>query len=424
MRYDRMNRAQLEQQLALMRAEYEKIKSQQLNIDMTRGKPCTEQLELARGLFDDAADADFSENGSDVRNYGMLTGLPSLRRLFAQLGGFSAENTVIGGSSSINLIFDCLSRAYTVGMPDSPRPWGKEENVKIICPVPGYDRHFTICEHFGAQMLPVKMLPDGPDMDEVERLALDSTVKGLICVPVYSNPTGVTFSAETVERLAKMTAAAPDFTIFWDNAYALHHLTERCESVPDIISLCERYGHDTRALVFMSTSKVTLPGAGVTCVAGSKRSFDALVDTLKTQTISYNKVNQYFHVRYLKNPENIRIVMRRHAAIIAPKFNAVLEILDRELTDSGAAQWSRPSGGYFISFYAHKGTAAEIVRLCNEAGVRFTPAGSAYPYGLDPDDTHIRIAPTMPQPAQLKQAAQLLCVASRLTLAEKLLGEN
>lgn len=403
-------------------SEYEDFKARDLSIDMTRGKPCTEQLDLSNDMLKALGDPpDFIQNGIDIRNYGMADGIKNMQRIFSEISSIPAAEIIIGGNSSIELIFDSFVRAYTIGLADSEKPWGEYRTVKVLCPCPGYDRHFSICQYFGAEMIPIRMLDDGPDMDTVERLVIeDEEIRAIICVPTYSNPTGVTFSDEVVRRLANMRTAAPDFTIIWDNAYVVHHLYEERERVLDIIGACADAGYPDRPLVFMSTSKITFAGGGVSCIAGSPHTLDNIHRMMSSEIIGYNKINQAMHARFLKSGENILLHMKKHAEIVAPKFKIVANTLRERLYGADIARWSDPKGGYFVSFYGMSGTATRIVSLCREAGVAFTPAGAAFPYGRDPDDSHIRIAPTMPSEQELLTAMELFCVSAKIAALEQL----
>lgn len=421
MPYAAMNLVALIREREGLEKQYADFKKKGLKLDMSRGKPCPKQVALSNSMLR-CLKSDFSDStGADVRNYGNLAGIPEMRAIFGEMLGVSPDNVVVCGNSSLNIMFDTLARGMLFGMPDSPEPWSKGEKVKFLCPAPGYDRHFTICQTLGIEMITVPMLSTGPDMDMVESLAAsDSAIKGIWCVPQYSNPGGVTYSKETVERLAAMQTKAPDFTIMWDNAYCVHHLYSG-EQLANILDCCTRHGCPNRPLMFSSFSKISFAGGSVSCVAGSGDSLAALKKVMSAQTIGHDKVNQLMHARFFGDLNGVKAHMEKHAAILRPKFEAVLEILDSSLAECGFASWSRPKGGYFISLEVMPGTAKRVVALCAEAGVKLTPAGAAFPYGNDVQDSNIRIAPSYPEPAELKKAAQLLCVSARLAAVEKLL---
>ena len=393
-----------------------------LKLDMSRGKPCKEQLDLSIDMLTmDPADY-ISETGLDSRNYGCLEGMPEARRLFAEIMGVRPEEVMVGGNSSLNLMFDVISMGCRNGFPESSQPWGR--GCKFICPAPGYDRHFRVTEYFGFELLTVKMLETGPDMDAVEELVKDPAVKGIWCVPTYSNPDGYCYSDETVRRLAAMEPAAKDFKIFWDDAYVVHFFGDEPDRVLNILNECRRCGNENRPVMFCSTSKITFPGAGVSSLAASSEMLEYILHNMFPMTISFDKMNQMRHVRYLKNLDGVLAHMEKHKRVIKPKFSVVLHELDDQLLPCGdIAHWTRPRGGYFISLYVMPGCAKRTVDLCKDAGVVLTGAGAAYPYGVDPEDSNIRIAPTFPPVDELKIAAELLCVAARLSTVEKLLAQ-
>lgn len=393
-----------------------------LKLDMSRGKPCKEQLDLSIDMLTmDPADY-ISETGLDSRNYGCLEGMPEARRLFAEIMGVRPEEVMVGGNSSLNLMFDVISMGCRNGFPESSQPWGR--GCKFICPAPGYDRHFRVTEYFGFELLTVKMLETGPDMDAVEELVKDPAVKGIWCVPTYSNPDGYCYSDETVRRLAAMEPAAKDFKIFWDDAYVVHFFGDEPDRVLNILNECRRCGNENRPVMFCSTSKITFPGAGVSSLAASREMLEYILHNMFPMTISFDKMNQMRHVRYLKNLDGVLAHMEKHKRVIKPKFSVVLHELDDQLLPCGdIAHWTRPRGGYFISLYVMPGCAKRTVDLCKDAGVVLTGAGAAYPYGVDPEDSNIRIAPTFPPVDELKIAAELLCVAARLSTVEKLLAQ-
>lgn len=414
---------QLEQFHRDITRAYEDLKAKNLKLDLTRGKPSAEQLDFADELLALPGRGDFTAaDGTDVRNYGGLTGIGELRGIWAELMGVPAEQIIIGDASSLNIMFDVISWSFLFGTCDSERPWKDEERVKWICPVPGYDRHFAISEHFGFEMLTVPMLEDGPDLDAVAELLKDPQVKGMWLVPTFSNPTGYTVSREVAERLAAMPAAAPDFRVVWDNAYAVHTLTEEFPEIIDIVSLGERAGNPNRFWAFSSTSKITLAGAGVSFFLTSAANRSWYTGHSGIRGIGPNKVNQLAHARYFGDAEGVRAVMRKHAGSLAPKFRAVLEILQRRLGEYGVAEWTTPAGGYFISLDVLDGTAARVAELSKEAGIALTAAGSAFPLRRDPDDRNLRLAPSLPPVAELEVAMDGVATCVLLAAAEKLRG--
>ncbi len=402
---------------------YTGYKKRGLDLDLTRGKPSKEQLDLSGALFDIVSADDFqAADGTDCRNYGGVDGIPEAKRLFADYMEVDPSEVIVGGNSSLQLMYNAFVVAMLFGIEPGCMPWGRQGAIRFLCPSPGYDRHFSICEHMGLEMIPVGMTPEGPDMDVVESLAAeDGTVKGIWCVPKYSNPTGIVYSDETVERLAAMPAKAPDFRIFWDNAYAVHHLTEERPTLKNILAACRAAGNPNRVLIFGSTSKITFPGGGVAMMAGSRETVKAIVDQRFYQTIGPDKLNQLRHVRFLKDMAGIERHMSAHAAILKPKFDAVQRILERELDDLGIANWSRPAGGYFVSFDAPEGCASAVIRMAVEAGVKLTPAGSTYPLKKDPADRNIRIAPTFATPEDIRTAMEVLSVSVQLAAIDRLM---
>ena len=406
--------------LAAARERYERFKARGLSLDLTRGKPASAQLALSAGLVTSLGTADTTAEGKvDVRNYGGLQGLVEARRLFEGLMGAPADQIVIGNNSSLALMHDTVVYALLKGT-TAGGPWAAQDGVTFLCPVPGYDRHFTICETYGIRMVPVPLHDDGPDMDEVERLvAGDASIKGIWTVPKYSNPTGSVYSDAVVERLASMHTAAPDFRIFWDNAYSVHHLTETPVEIADILGACARHGHPDRAFVFASTSKITLAGAGLALFASSPANVKWLLSRMTARTIGPDKINQLRHVRFLQNAAGIDDLMARHRTIIAPKFQAVLDTFAAELDGVAGVGWTRPKGGYFITLEVPDGTAQRVVALAKAAGIALTPAGATHPYGKDPDDRVIRIAPTFPELAEVVTAAEGVAVCVRLASAER-----
>ena len=399
---------------------YDAFKARGLKLDLTRGKPSTAQLDLSAELLALPGITEYMAEGKvDTRNYGGLQGLVETRRLFSSIMGVPAEQIVASNNSSLALMHDTIVYALLKGTCDSPTPWSKLDGIAFLCPVPGYDRHFKICEDYGIRMIPVSLREDGPDMDEVERLvAQDASIKGMWCVPKYSNPTGTVYSDAVVDRLAAMKTAAADFRIFWDNAYAVHHLTAEHVEIANILELTARHGHPNRAFVFASSSKITLPGSGLALFAGSKENVQWLLARLTPRTIGPDKINQLRHVFFLRDESGIARLMERHRAVIAPKFQKVLDIFAEKLTHAPGVSWTRPKGGYFISLEVPKGCAKRVVALAKEAGVVLTPAGATHPYGKDPDDSTIRIAPTFPELPEVTQAAEGVAICVLLAVAE------
>ncbi len=414
-----MDASALKAEQMRLQKSYDDFKAKGLKLDMSRGKPGPEQLELSMDLLDIKDYKD--ESGLDTRNYGGLEGTPEAREFFAQLLGAQPQQTVVGGSSSLSLMYSVIDMGWRRGILGA-KPWKDCEKIKFLCPSPGYDRHFRITEDFGFELIIVPMTADGPDMDVVEKLVQDEAVKGMWCVPVYSNPDGYVYSDEVVRRMASMKTAADDFLIMWDNAYMVHHLTDTQHTCANILSECSAAGNENRAVMFCSTSKVTFAGAGVSAVAASEANIDALKKHLFPMLISYDKMNQLRHVRYLKSV-GMAQHMKKHAEVLAPKFKQVEDTLCAELGECGnIARWTQPKGGYFTSLYVMDGCAKRVVQLCKEAGVVLTGAGAAFPYGKDPNDNHIRIAPSYPSPAELEKAAQVLCIAVRMASIESLLA--
>ena len=402
---------------------YEELKKQNLNLDMSRGKPGKLQLDLVSDILTTLVDpAECIVNGTDARNYGELAGLQCAREYWADVLGCKPEQTFIGGNASLQLMHNLIHYAYTHGLKDSPRPWCKEETVKFLCPSPGYDRHFRITQSFGFELITIPMTAEGPDMDLVEKYVQDPTVKGIWCVPKYSNPQGYTYSEATENRFANLKPAAPDFVIMWDNAYCVHEFDGEFVPFRDIISLCEAAGRPNMVYEFASTSKITFPGAGISVMASSEENIKYMLKLLSVQTISYDKINQLRHVKYLKNKENTLELMKKHAQIMKPKFELVLKKLNEQVAEAEIAQWHEPKGGYFVCVAAMPGTAKRTLELCKEAGVVMTEAGATYPYGQDPADSMIRIAPSLPPIAELEKAMDVFCTCLKLAALEKLLS--
>ena len=404
-------------------ADYESWKAKKLKLNMARGKPSKAQLDKVSDILTILTNpAECIVDGMDARNYGELGGLPCAKAYWADVLGCQQNEVFVGGAASLTLMYDLISKAYTHGLKNSPRPWCKESCVKFLCPAPGYDRHFRITESFGFELITIPMTATGPDMNMVEELVKDSAVKGIWCVPKYSNPEGIIYSDETIARFATLKPAAPDFTIMWDNAYCVHEFEGEFVPFKDIISLCREAGNPDMVYEFASTSKITFPGAGISVMASSASNIKYMEELLGVQMISYDKVNQLRHVMFLKNKEHTLEVMKNHAAIMAPKFAVVLEILDREIAPFGFAQWNKPKGGYFVSLNTMPGTAKRALALCKEAGVVMTDAGATYPYGIDPQDSNIRIAPSLPPIAELEQAMEVFCLCLKIAAFEKELG--
>ncbi len=422
--YEKMSREELLGELDKVSGEYEALKAQGLKLNMARGKPSKAQLDLVGDLLTVLTDqADCHLDGVDVRNYGELQGLRCAREYWADVLGCTWKQTFVGGASSLTLMYDTISKAYTHGLVSSPRPWCREARVKFLCPSPGYDRHFRITQSFGAELITVPMTAAGPDMSLVEQLVQDPAVKGIWCVPKYSNPEGITYSEETVRRLAYLRPAAPDFTIVWDNAYCVHEFEGEFVPFPDMISLCAQAGNPNMVYEFASTSKITFPGSGISVMASSEENIRYMTELMGVQMISYDKINQLRHVKYLKNKAHTLQIMKRHASVLAPKFQMVLQMLEKHIAPLGFGRWNRPTGGYFISMDTMPGTAKRALALCAEAGVTMTDAGATYPYGHDPQDSNIRIAPSLPPVEELEKAMEIFCICLKRAALEKLLGE-
>ena len=424
MQYNDMSKEELLALKESLNKEYAEAKAKGLSLDMSRGKPAAKQLDISLGLLDTIySSSDIkSEDVTDCRNYGVLDGIPEAKKLMADMMGTTPDHVIVYGNASLNIMYDQISRAYTHGILGNT-PWCKLDKVKFLCPVPGYDRHFAITERFGIEMINIPMSESGPDMGMVEEyVSKDASVKGIWCVPKYSNPQGYTYSEETVKRMAALKPAAEDFRIFWDNAYVIHDLyDDKKDKIADIISECEKAGNPDMVFEFASTSKVSFPGSGIAALATSANNIADIKKQLTIQTIGHDKLNQLRHVRFFKDINGLKEHMRKHAEFIRPKFEAVEEVFEKELSGLGIGSWTEPNGGYFISFEAMDGCAKAIAAKCKEAGVKLTGAGATFPYGKDPKDSNIRIAPSFPTPEELKQAADLFVLCVKLVSVEKLL---
>jgi len=416
---------QLQQLKESLLDQYHDVKSRGVALDITRGKPCSEQLDLALEMLDCVNSKDYrTEDGIDSRNYGGLDGIPEAKKLFSEYLEVAPEEIIVGGNSSLNIMHDTFMRAMVKGVSEDSPPWGKLPKIKFLCPSPGYDRHFFICDYLGVEMIPVEMNADGPNMDMIEEMAAeDESIKGIWCVPKYSNPTGAVYGDEVVDRLASMPAKSEDFRIFWDNAYAVHHLEDKPARLKNILTACKKAGKPERVFIFGSTSKIAFAGGGVAMMAGSEKNMAHVKKQITFQSIGPDKINQLRHVKFFKNMAGIEDHMQKHMAILKPKFDAVQSILAKELADKNIAQWSHPAGGYFVSLDTLPGCAAAVVRLAAEAGVKLTPAGSTYPYEQDPLDRNIRIAPSFPPLEDVRSAMQLVCVCIQLASIDKLLKD-
>ena len=423
--YKELNKAELEQERQQLLAKYEEAKSKGLQLDMSRGKPSKEQLDLSMGMMDELTNVQLTcEQGVDCRNYGVLEGINEAKRLLSAMIECPIENIIIFGNSSLNVMYDTISRSMTHGVMGST-PWAKLDKVKFLCPVPGYDRHFAITEFFGIEMINVPMTQDGPDMDMVEKLvAEDDAIKGIWCVPKYSNPQGITYSDDTVRRFARLKPAAKDFRIYWDNAYGIHHLYDHDQDyLIEILAECEKAGNPDLVFKFCSTSKVTFPGSGVAAIAASEANLKFIREQMTIQTIGYDKINQLRHSRFFKDFNGMLEHMRKHADIIRPKFETVLDILETELGELGIAEWTKPKGGYFIALDTMDGCAKKVVEMCKNAGVVMTGAGATFPYGKDPRDRNIRIAPTFPSAEELVEACKIFTTCVKIASVESLLAD-
>ncbi len=415
--YSQMTAEELKAEQKALEKRFNDFKAKGLKLDMSRGKPGADQLDLSSQMNDVK---DYVSDGVDIRNYGILDGIPSCKKLFADLMGVDSKNVIVGPNASLTLMFDYISQCYTHGAGDTP--WCRLPEVKFLCPVPGYDRHFTILEYFGIKMINIAMKADGPDMEAIEEYIKDDSVKGMFCVPKYSNPQGITYSDAVVKRIAAMKPAAKDFRIIWDNAYCIHDLDKDSDELLNIFDVLPEYGNEDMVIEVCSTSKITFPGSGVSALIASNNNIAAIKKRLNVQTISYDKMNQHRHVEFFGDADGVRAHMKKHAEILKPKFDMVLRHLDNELSGKGIASWFNPKGGYFISLDVMEGCAKRVGELCKEAGVVLTSVGATYPYGKDDKDSNIRIAPSFPPVAELDMAAELLCICVQLACIEKLLG--
>ncbi len=424
MKYSNMSRQQLEDELSSLRKTYAEYQSMHLKLNMSRGSPSREQLDLTLGMLHnlDSAEACRTEDGMDCRNYGVLDGIPEAKKLFGDLLEVPPQNVIVYGNSSLNIMYDTVARAMLYGVCGST-PWCRLERVKFLCPAPGYDRHFAICQSLGIEMITVPMHSDGPDMDMVERLVSeDDSIKGIWCVPKYSNPEGTVYSAQTVLRFAHLRPKAKDFRIFWDNAYVIHSLYDTCDEIPNLFTEAAKAGNPDMPFIFASTSKISFPGSGVAVLAASDNNIAQIKSVMTIQTIGHDKLNQLRHVRFFHDVNGLRDHMKKHAAILRPKFEYVLRAFDRELTEPDVAVWTKPRGGYFISLDVMDGTAKRVYELMNGIGVTLTKVGATFPYGIDPNDRNLRIAPSFPPLEELKIAVDALCLCVKIAAAEKMLG--
>ena len=426
MDYLKCSAQELEQEYASLKKQYEDEKGKGLSLNMARGKPGKAQLDLSLGMLDviNSSSEFVGADGMDCRNYGILKGIDECRQLFAEILGVEKENVMVGGSSSLNMMFDTISCMMTKPIVEGCKPWYEVENRKFLCPVPGYDRHFGITGYYGFEMIPVPMTEDGPDMDMVEELvASDDSIKGIWCVPKYSNPQGITYSDETVRRFAALKPAAKDFRIMWDNAYCIHDVTDTPDELLNIMDACKEAGDADMPILFCSTSKITFPGAGVAAMAASENNMKVFTERYNYEVISYDKLNMLRHVKYFGNYQGVLDHMKKHKEVLQPKFEIVLNALETELAPTATAQWTKPNGGYFVSVDVLPGTAKRVVQLCKEAGVVLTGAGATYPLGKDPKDSNIRIAPSFPPNSELEQAMEIFCICAKLAACEKLINQ-
>ncbi len=421
MNIQNLSREQLNERLSVLTDKYNEYKSLGLKLDMSRGKPGADQLEISNDLLDPALLGNYkASNGFDVRNYGILDGIPECKNLFAEIFDVPADNVIVFGNASLTIMYDYVAQCMIFGA--GAEPWAAQKGIKFLCPVPGYDRHFAILEQFGIEMINIPTNENGPDMDMIDELIKDEKVKGIICVPMYSNPAGITYSNETVRRFAALKPAAKDFRVIWDNAYCVHHVTDTHDTLLNIFAAAKEYGNEDLFIEVTSTSKISFPGAGVSALAASDANIKAIKSRMTVQTIGYDKINMLRHANYFKNLDGIKAHMLKHAEILKPKFNAVLDAFDKNLKGKGIASWTNPNGGYFISLDVSEGCAKRTVELCKEAGVTLTGAGATFPYGKDPEDKNIRIAPTFPSRDELCKAVEILCLCVEISAIEKILG--
>lgn len=420
--YSKLSKNELQNEIEKLEKRYNAFKEQKLKLDMTRGKPCSEQLDMSMEILDiPSRELRKAADGTDTFNYGVLDGLPEAKALFAEMLDVDKSEIIIGGNSSLNLMYDAVARAMSLGILGST-PWSKLDKVRFLCPSPGYDRHFAICELFGIEMITIDMKQDGPDMDAVEKLVSeDESIKGMWCVPKYSNPDGITYSDRVVDRIAALKPKAKDFRVFWDNAYCVHHLSDKPDELKNILTACKVTGNDNMVYIFSSTSKISFPGAGIAMMAASVENLNGIRKSMTIQTIGHDKINQLRHVKYFKNLDGINQHMKKHANILSPKFDIVIGILEKELGDKEIASWNKPNGGYFVSLNTLDNCAREVEKLALEAGVVLTKAGATYPYGKDPKDRNIRIAPTLPPVEELKKAIEIFGISIQLVSAKKFL---
>ena len=424
MQYSLMSKPELETEFNKLKEQYEAVVAKGLKLDMSRGKPGADQLCLSEGMLKAVSSNEdcFSENGTDCRNYGILDGIPEAKELFAEILGVEPENVIVGGVSSLNIMYDEITRAMLFGVHGGDKPWGAQGKIKFLCPVPGYDRHFAICQLMGIEMINIPMTENGPDMDMVEKyVSEDESIKGIWCVPKYSNPDGIIYSDETVRRFAALKPKAKDFRIFWDNAYIVHDLYEDIP-FPNLLALAKEYGNEDLPIMFTSTSKISYSGAGISCMAASVNNIAKTKKSMTIQTIGNDKLNQLRHVKYFKNADGIKAQMKKHAEILRPKFEAVLAAFEKELAPRGVAEWKSPLGGYFISLNVLPGCAKRVYELAKNAGVTLTPAGAPFPYGIDPEDKNLRIAPSFPPVSELTLAVEILCICCKMAACEKFLS--
>mgnify|MGYP000003473233 FL=1 len=423
--YIEWTKEELVAEKARLEQEFAEVKAKGLNLNISRGKPAAAQLDLTEGMLTVLSKNEdtFAEDGTDCRNYGVLTGIPEARKLIGDICEVPAENVIVYGNASLTIMFDTVARSFLKGVAGCT-PWNKLDKVKFLCPVPGYDRHFGITQYYGFELIPIPMDDNGPDMDMVERLVSeDDSIKGIWCVPKYSNPAGTTYSDEVVKRFAALKPAAKDFRIMWDNAYCIHEISDTPDVLLNIMDECKKTGNEDLPILFCSTSKITFPGAGVAAMAASENNLKVLREKYNYEIISYDKLNMLRHVRFFKNYDGVLKHMEKHKSVLKPKFEIVLDTLDKELAPADIASWKKPHGGYFVSVDVFEGTAKRTVALCKEAGVVLTGAGATYPLGIDPKDSNIRIAPTFPPNHELEVAMDVFCICARLAACEKILNK-